>query len=246
MSRLAPVTLALATLALTACASGPGGPRDARRIAGAANPGEVIATERAFARMAVEKGTWTAFREYATKDALWPSSGAAPALVNVQQALKGTPDPAQPVIWGPDAAWSSCDGSFAVTTGEAQFPGGRKSRFVTVWQRQDNGEYRWVLDQGFASPGGEVSPDLIPAKVAECARGGRLYERADRRARRGEAWGSAQSDDATLAWETRIAADCSRTLTVRMAAPEGMSEVLRRAEPAPVPAAGQPAPRCAG
>ncbi len=234
--------LATFALALTACASGPGGPRGGRQIAAAANPGQVIATERAFARMAVEKGTWTAFREYATKDALWPS----PALVNVQQSLKGTPDPAQPVIWGPDAAWSSCDGSFAVTTGEAVLPGGRKSRFVTVWQRQDDGEYRWVLDQGFASPGGEVSPDLIPAKVAECPKDRRLYDRTDRRARRGSAWGSAMSDDATLAWDTAIAANCSRTLTVRMAGPDGMQEVLRRTEEPPVPPAGGLPPRCPG
>jgi len=238
------IAIALAALALAACASGPG-PRDGRRVAAAANPGEVIAAERAFARMAVEKGTWTAFRHYATKDALWPSQGPSGGLVNVQQALRNTPDPAQPVVWGPDAAWSSCDGSFAVTTGEAAFPGGR-TRFVTVWQRQDDGEYRWVLDQNFASPGGEISPDLIPARVAECPKGARLYDRSDRRARRGEAWGSAMSDDATLAWETRIAADCTRTLAVRMAGPDGMQEMLRRTEEPPSMTAGGPPPRCAG
>ena len=228
--------------ALAACAPGQG-PRDARRVAPAAEPGEVIAAERAFARMAVEKGTWTAFRHYATKDAQFPPP---PGWTSVQQSLKGTPDPAQPVIWGPDAAWSSCDGSFAVTTGEAVFPGGRKSRFLTVWQRQNDGEYRWVLDQGFASPGGELSPDSIPARVAECPKGTRLYDRADRRARRAAAWGTGAADDGTLAWATAIAPDCSRTATVRMAGPEGMQEVFRRSEAAPAASTGQPAPSCAG
>ena len=229
-----------ALMSLAACAP-QNGPRERGRIAPAANPGQVIATERAFARMAAEKGTWTAFRHYATKDALWPAPGPTSGLVNVQQSLKGTPDPVQPVIWGPDAAWSSCDGSFAVTTGEAVFPGGRKSRFVTVWQRQDDGEYRWVLDQGFASGGGEVSPDLIPARVAECVKG----PRPSPLARRSALWGSGKANDGTLAWETAIAADCSRTAIVRMLGADGMQEVLRRSDAAPVPAAGQPAPRCA-
>jgi len=233
--------LVLAALVSLAACAPQNGPRERGRIAPAANPGQVIATERAFARMAVEKGTWTAFRHYATKDALWASSGPSPDLRGVQESLKGTADPAQPVIRGPDAAWSSCDGSFAVTTGEAVFPGGRKNRFVTVWQRQDNGEYRWVLDQGFASAGGEVSPDLIPARVAECVKG----PRSSPLARRGAMWGSGKANDGTLAWETAIAADCSRTAVIRMLGADGMQEVLRRSDAAPVPAAGQPAPRCA-
>src|SRR5436190_15115118 len=102
-------------LALAGC-TGPDGPDGRERLRPlSANPSQVIATERAFARMAREKGTWTAFRHYATKDALSPS----PALESVQAGLKGVPDPAQPIVWGPDAAWSSCDGSFVADTGEA-------------------------------------------------------------------------------------------------------------------------------
>jgi hypothetical protein len=202
-----------------------------------ADPGQVITTERAFARMAREKGTWTAFRHYSTKDALTPS----PRLENAQAGLKGLPDPAQPILWGPDAAWSSCDGSFAVTTGEAAFPSGRKGRFLTVWQRQEDGEYRWVLDQGFDSAGGEIDPETIPGKVAECTRG----PRPSRTVRRGEAWGSGTANDGTLAWETTIASDCSRTAVVRMAMAGGMTEVFRRAASAPKPQPGQPLPSCA-
>ena len=230
MRALLAVALALVPLA-TADAREPRGPRPF------AEPGQVIATERAFARMAREKGTWTAFRHYAAKDALWPG----PALENVHKALKSVPDPAQPVLWGPDAAWSSCDGSFAVTTGEAVFPGGRKSRFLTVWQRQKDGEYRWVLDQGFASKGGAIDPETIPAKVAECVRG----PRPSRDVRRGEGWGSATANDGTLAWTTAIAADCSRVAVVTMLRTDGIAEVFRRSEPAPKPQPGQPAPSCA-
>jgi hypothetical protein len=231
------IAAAAVLLTLGACAAGPA-PGD-RPLRLSANPGEVIATERAFARMAREKGTWTAFRHYATGDALWPS----PGLVGVQASLKDVPDPAQPVLWGPDAAWSSCDGSFAVTTGEAVFPGGRKSRFLTVWQRQRDGEYRWVLDQGFDSAGGAIDPDTIPARVAECPSG----RRPSPQVRRGEAWGSGASNDATLWWNTQIAPDCSRTATVWIASAEAgaTEEVFRRTSPAPAAREGQPAPRCA-
>ena len=211
-------------------------PRDLRPYA---DPGQVIATERAFARMAREKGTWTAFRAYATKDALWPG----PALENVHRALKGVPDPAKPVLWGPDAAWSSCDGSFVVTTGEAAYPSGRKGRILTVWQRQDNGEYRWVLYQGFESAGGAIDPETIRARVAECANG----PRPKRQVRRGEAWGNESSSDATLSWETAITA-CGRTASVWIATSERdrMEEVFRRTAPPPAATAGQPTPRCVG
>jgi hypothetical protein len=225
----------LAALAVTGgCSQGPRLREGMLRPS--ANPGLVIATERAFARMAREKGTWTAFRHYATDDALSPS----PQLESIQQGLKDRPDPPQPIIWGPDAAWSSCDGSFAADTGESVSPNGRKGRFLTIWQRQADGEYGWVLDQGFDSAGGPTDPDTIPARVAECARG----SRPDARVRRGEAWGSGQSNDGTLAWETQIAPDCTRTAIVRMMGPNGWEEVFRRTASAPKPAEGQPAPSC--
>ncbi|HUQ13481.1 MAG TPA: hypothetical protein VM055_04320 [Novosphingobium sp.] len=224
-----------ALVALSACSTGPR--YDDRRLAPSANPGQVIATERAFAREARDKGTWTAFRHYATKDAQFPPP---PAWTNVQQSLKGTPDPARAILWGPDAAWSSCDGSFAATTGEASFPGGRKSRFLTIWQRQDDGDYRWVLDQGFDSAGGEIDPETIPARVAECP----AKRRSDRPVRRGEAWGSGTSNDGTLTWSTRIAADCGRTAVITMAGPNGTEEVFRKTAPPPPARPGAPATAC--
>ena len=105
-----------------------GGPRERDFVT--ANPSAVIAAELEFARAAREDGTWTAFREYSTADALWP----APALSNVRRDLAGTPDPAEAIVWGPDAVWVSCDGSFALSTGPATYPNGRRSRFATIWR----------------------------------------------------------------------------------------------------------------
>ena len=225
-------------LALAGCAAGlrPGDPR--RDFLGsAASPSEVIAAELAFARMAREKGTWTAFRETATDDALWPT----PSWANVKQSLKGVPDPAQPIVWGPDKVWVSCDGSFALSTGPATYPDGRKTRFATIWQRQNDGGYRWVLDQGFALESGYAAPEMIGAQVADC---GERRRGAPPRARRGAAWQSGQSDDGTLAWNTELAADCSRRMTVTARRSGAMTEVFSAVAGPPPTRAGSPPPRC--
>jgi hypothetical protein len=230
--------------ALAACATGSprtGGPG---RYGVAANPSAVIATELAFARTAREEGQWTAFKQYATEDALWP----APAFVSVHQSLRGEADPAEPIAWEPDAVWMSCDGSYAVSTGPANHPSGKRSRFVTVWQRQANGEYRWVLDQGFDLEDGYAQPEMISARVADCPQRASGARRAKRfpSPQRGLAWTSGASPDGTLAWTTRQSADCARTLTVRTRQDGEMREVYRRESAPPPRREGEPAPTCPG
>jgi hypothetical protein len=66
MNRLIPA-LAI-SFALTACAAGPNARGPGLRPA--ANPSDVISAELAFARLAQEKGQWTAFRQTATSDAV--------------------------------------------------------------------------------------------------------------------------------------------------------------------------------
>ncbi|WP_188643408.1 hypothetical protein [Tsuneonella deserti] len=193
----------------------------------------MIATELAFARAAREKGTWTAFRDFATGDAQWPS----PRWENVQTALKRVPDPAQPIVWEPDQVWISCDGSFALSSGPATHPGGKRSRFATIWQRQNGGEYRWVLDQGFDLEDGYSAPEMIPARVADCPAGSLGRTQRQPKARRAETWSSGRSNDGTLAWATELRADCSRTLVVSTLQDGVVEEVFRRSSATP-PAPG--------
>jgi len=228
MRHLASAALALV---LASCA---GGPRnDARRalLGPSAEPSAVITTELAFARAAQDKGTWTAFREYATSDAIWPG----PSWENVQAALKGQTDPAKPVLWEPDRVWLSCDGSFGFSSGPGRWRSGRQGRFTTIWRRQDNGSYRWVLDQGFDLEDGYEKPEMIAALVAECPAGKRGARQS---ARRNLAWQSGQSDDGTLSWVTELRPDCSRQLVVKARRGEEMLEVFRRAAAPPPPPAG--------
>lgn len=228
-----------AALAVAACSATTGSP--GRLLRPAAEPSAVIAAELAFARMARDKGTWTAFRATSTRDALWPG----PRWQNVHEGLRGRADPAQPIVWGPDLVWSSCDGSFALSTGPATHPDGRRTRFATIWQRQNDGEYRWVLDQGFDLEGGYAEPEMIPAKVADCParRGSTMVARLPQ-ARRGEVWHSGRSDDGTLEWTSELRPDCSRAFTVRAKAGETMKEVFRGASAPPVTPSAAPPPSC--
>lgn len=169
LDRGQPVSRWAGGLAL-ACAVLVAGPAEARRpqLRPTANPGAVIAAELAFARLAQDKGQWTAFRETAAKDA----EMFAPRRVDAQGWLSRQSNPAVAVQWQPHTVWSSCDGSYAVTRGAWQLQK-LNGYFTTVWRRDKKGRLNWVLDQGdaLAQPLPEV--DFVEGKVADCRGGGR-------------------------------------------------------------------------
>ncbi|MFN3863774.1 MAG: hypothetical protein ACK4RT_05770 [Erythrobacter sp.] len=179
----------LAALALTACASPrPKGPpaqvinRVLAGAPGAAQPSTIVATEIAFARAAREQGQWTAFRQFAAPGALLHgANGPFP----IEPWLATQTDPPQAVQWEPRAVVMSCDGALAVSQGRYRDPEGKVGNFVTVWERQPSGEYRYVFD----APGDDVpqpppkqpvadgnivvtAMDAVLGMVASCPRGG--------------------------------------------------------------------------
>ncbi|RZA29501.1 MAG: hypothetical protein EOP02_04330 [Proteobacteria bacterium] len=190
----------------------------------------MVAAELAFARMARERGQWTAFAQYAAPDALM----FVPAPVNAQTWLKGRANPAQAVKWQPHQVWSSCDGSLAVAKGAWQQGDGTSGYFTTIWQRQEDGSLKWVLDQGDAldQPLGE--PEMVSGQVADCdpvtsnvitmPRGqnsdGRFYFD-----------GHAKED--SLSWTITVEPDLSRVLRVYMWQDKEMREVLTSSVAAP-------------
>ncbi|HQV04539.1 MULTISPECIES: hypothetical protein [unclassified Novosphingobium] len=202
-----------------ALASTPALSQDRRNdgTAGHANPGAVVAEELAFARLAQEKGQWTAFRETATKDAVM----FVPQMVYAQEFLKDKPNPPKPVTWQPHQVWSSCDGSLAVTRGAWQRPDGTSGWFTTVWQKQKNGRYKWVLDQGDALPMPLDPPDMIVSKVADCPPGyrGRAPKAKDFKGKLAPldpVRRIGQSLDGTMGWEAVVQPDGARRFTVAM------------------------------
>lgn len=189
-----------------------------------ASPSTVVAAELAFARAAQDEGQWTAFAEYATKDAVL----FVPEPVNAQQWLKGRANPPQAVRWQPHQVWSSCDGSLAVTKGAWQRPDGSVGYFTTVWRRQDKDDYRWVLDQGDVLAEPLTAPEMIEAKVADCPRPVRR-DAAVLRLPECDAEGCAgggRSDDGTLEFSYATLPGGARTLRVLLLQGGQMQEVL--------------------
>ncbi len=212
--------LVLAALGLFAAPSLARDRRDDRSGNGNANPSAVIAAEIAFAQLAQAKGQWTAFRSTATKDAVM----FVPQMAYAQAFLKDRADPAQAVKWQPHQVWSSCDGSLAVTRGAWQRPDGSTGYFTTVWQRQKDLKYKWVLDQGDAMPFPLDEPEMIAAKVADCPAGYRPERAAKPNNFKGQlpaldpAHRSGASLDATLRWDVTVTPEGARHFVVSMTA----------------------------
>lgn len=188
MRRAAGLVL-LGALALTACASPrPNGPPVAvinRVLAGApgaAQPSTIVAAEIAFARAAREQGQWTAFRQFAAPGALLHGqNGPFP----IEPWLATQTDPPEAVQWEPRAVVISCDGALAVSQGRSRTPDGKVGNFLTVWERQPGGEYRYIFDAGGPDvpqppprpkiEDGNIvvtSIDAVQGMVASCPRSG--------------------------------------------------------------------------
>jgi hypothetical protein len=206
------LTAALAVVAATgADARKPRGPRPF------ANPSALIAAEFAFAQLAQAKGQWSAFVATSTDDAVM----FAPQPVNVHQFLKGKPNPPVAVKWQAQRVWSSCDGSFGVTTGAWQLPKAT-GYFSTVWHRQKDGGYKWVMDGGDTLATPFAVPEFIEAKVASCEHRAAVPAAgpADDDTRAGE------SDDRTLRWSAQVDARGGRVFRVSTWNGTGFDEVL--------------------
>jgi hypothetical protein len=173
----------------------------------AAEPQSAIDAERAFAAEAQKLGQWTAFRKYAAPDAIM----FVPQASNAQGWLKDKADPPVAVFWWPGRSYVSCDGNTAINTGPWVRQWGKSvGYFTTVWKRQADGSWKWLLDHGdaLAAPraeGGDIKP-----RQASCAKPIKAPT-PKLGLTRGGSSGSGKSDDGTLAWRWFIRADGSRT-----------------------------------
>ena len=234
---------AIASSLLAGCAGGGpgtdggrlaiGGPARERDQFNRADPSKIIAAELAFARAAQQEGQWTSFADYSTDEAVM----FVPEAVNAHDWLRQQTNPAQAVRWQPHQVWSSCDGSLGVTKGAWQRPNGTVGYFTTVWERQRNGEYKWVLDQGDALAQPLAAPELIDAKVAQCERPDAPPPRRERERLTPatirptlceglNCSGGGASADGTLTYAYAVTAQ-GRRFTVEMRENGAMTEVLR-------------------
>jgi hypothetical protein len=140
------------------------------------------------------------------------------------------------VQWQAAQVWMSCDGTLGVTKGAWQRPDGTVGYFTTIWQKRwKKADYRWVLDQGDTLAQPLPDSDMLSASVADCPRGGPRAEMQRPEPAQGAPGitGEGRSDDGTLAWSYRVAADQSRSLVVSLMKNGTMTEVMRSDVAAP-------------
>lgn len=195
---------AIAAPLLAACASSD----DIRNRPLSANPSAFIAAEIGFARLAQEKGQWTAFRETAAPEAVM----FVPQRVKARDWLKSQKDPAEAVKWQPHAVYVSCDGNAGATTGAWQ-KDGENGYFTTIWVRDEKGRINWILDHGDALTSPREAPDFIASKQAACGSRPDMIGAGAARAgaEKTDTWG-----DTTLQWSSLVHTDGSRRVTVNL------------------------------
>ncbi|MHA4839325.1 hypothetical protein [Sphingopyxis sp. MSC1_008] len=207
---------ALALSLLTGCASDPD---DIRNRPLAANPSAFIAAEIGFARLAQEKGQWTAFRETAAPEAVM----FVPQRVQARDWLKSQKDPAEAVKWQPHAVYVSCDGNAGATTGAWQ-KGPANGYFTTVWLRDPKkGKLTWILDHGDALATPREAPEFIASKQAVCGSRPAVPIEAGGE---GEDRAVGLSPDQTLSWTSTVRADKARRVTIRLWDGKEMATVI--------------------
>lgn len=147
---------------------------------------EVAAAERAFARMAREKGTNAAFTAWLAPDSQVLRPQPDPGLAQYQ----GKPEDGSLLAWGPSHIEAARSGDLALSTGpwtyhpKAEGPAVAQGFFVSIWQRQADGSLKVLIDGGnphplpagtadlsFAPPAANAPPplDLESLKAAEKA-----------------------------------------------------------------------------
>jgi ketosteroid isomerase-like protein len=118
-----------------------------------ADVAEVVAAERAFAEAARTEGVNAAFLRYSAPDALL----FQPGPTNAKAALAEHPIPPLKLDWWPAYAGVAQSGDLGFTTGPYSIGGTqRHGWYFTVWKRQADGSWRWVLDHG--PPTREAAP----------------------------------------------------------------------------------------
>ncbi len=124
----------------------------------AADPADVLKeADRAFAKMGHEKGPGPAFQAFAAPSVTLLNAAGPP--VTPEQLGKRFPAGAQ-FEWAPDEAVISAGGDLGYTLGHATvtMPGkdGKletsKSRYITVWKKQPDGSWKFILDGGVDAP----------------------------------------------------------------------------------------------
>lgn len=173
---------------------------------------EVAAAERAFAAHAQRDGSRAAFLASAAPDGLLfsPDPSNARAQIERWPAADGGR-----LTWGPEVVAASRSGDVGLSTGpfvmrRPNFVG--RGYFFTIWRRQPDGGWRWVIDKGVHAPASathEAPAENAPVRVlaASTATPVTAAEALSRVQALKTALHAAAATDSAAAFRPRLAAD---------------------------------------
>ena len=189
-----------AVLALGACAHA-GAPAQV-----SADP--VIAAERAFAARGQQVSVKQAFSEYAAPDGVMVTP-EGPKNARAYVATWPDRDDKGFIKWWPIYAGIAASGDLGFTTGPATYADGARgyTYFFTVWKKQPDGSWKWMIDMGARAPNASPFGPDTPVEVSPHSPVARLDPAA--------AWaglqaveaelGRASGEDHAAAYRTRLA-----------------------------------------
>jgi ketosteroid isomerase-like protein len=116
----------------------------------------ILSVDAAFSAASVSQGSGPAFEQFAAPNAIAVGGGAlifGPEAIG--EAFTGGPNDV--VSWVPRFAGAAASGDLGFSVGEATFvlPDDGitfYSKYLTIWQKQDTGEWRFVSDLGSSRP----------------------------------------------------------------------------------------------
>lgn len=115
---------------------------------------QLLAVDAAFSAASVKTGSGPAFERFAAPKAIAVSGGLIFGPAAIGQAFTGGPDDV--ISWEPRFVDAAASGDLGFTVGDATFDIADIppffTKYLTVWQRQKNGKWRFIADLGNSRP----------------------------------------------------------------------------------------------
>lgn len=135
----------------------------ASAVAWAGPVDEMMAVDRAFAAMAMDEGIAAAFVAYASDDVRMFPDGGEPYSGKQTLAERFATIPEGATLeWAPVEGIAGPSGDFGFTWGRSVYTGPASSdgekpaanhgKYVSIWQRDEDGKWKFVADIGNANP----------------------------------------------------------------------------------------------
>jgi ketosteroid isomerase-like protein len=117
--------------------------------------GDLIKTDRAFSSMSESQGMHKAFLTYIADDGVLLRDDSYPVTgkESVAELFNGREDKSFSLVWEPIFERLSSDGDIGYTYGtftSTVYDSGivTQGTYVTIWQKEDDGSWKFVLDSG--------------------------------------------------------------------------------------------------